>query len=97
MFLAGNNSEIDDNTKNIALEAAFFTSHTNRKSARSVGYRSEASARFERGVDIELVQMGLMQAVNLLIKYADAKFEGMTECGKNKKDDIEITFKRFRD
>lgn len=89
----GNNSEIDDNTKNIALEAAFFTSHTNRKSARSVGYRSEASARFERGVDIELVQMGLMQAVNLLIKYADAKFEGMTECGKNKKDDIEITLR----
>ncbi len=89
----GYNSEIDDNTKNIALEAAFFTSHTNRKSARSVGYRSEASARFERGVDIELVQMGLMQAVNLLIKYADAKFEGMTECGNNKKDDIEITLR----
>ena len=37
--------------------------------------------------------MGLMQAVNLLIKYADAKFEGMTECGKNKKDDIEITLR----
>ena len=67
------------------LEAAFFTSHTNRKSARSVGYRSEASARFERGVNIELVQMGLMQAVNLLIKYADAKFKGITECGNNKK------------
>lgn len=89
----GYNSEIDDNTKNIALEAAFFTSHTNRKSARSVGYRSEASARFERGVDIELVQMGLMQAVNLLIKYADAKFEGMAECGNNKKEDIEITLR----
>ncbi len=89
----GNNSEIDDNTKNIVLEAAFFTSHTNRKSARSVGYRSEASARFERGVNIELVQMGLMQAVNLLIKYADAKFKGITECGNNKKEDIEITLR----
>ena len=89
----GYNSEIDNNSKNIALEAAFFPAHTNRKSARSVGYRSEASARFERGVDIELVQIGLMQAVNLLIKYADAKFEGMTECGNNKKDDIEITLR----
>ncbi len=89
----GFNSEIDNNTKNIALEAAFFPAHTNRKSARSIGYRSEASARFERGVDIELVQMGLMQAVNLLIKYADAKFEGITECGSNKRDDIEITLR----
>ena len=89
----GYNSEIDENSKNIALEAAFFPAHTNRKSARSIGYRSEASARFERGVDIELVQMGLMQAVNLLIKYAGAKFEGMTECGNNKKDDIEITLR----
>ena len=89
----GFNSEIDDNTKNIALEAAFFPAHTNRKSARSIGYRSEASARFERGVDIELVQTGLMQAVNLLIKYANAKFEGMTECGSNKRDDIEITLR----
>lgn len=89
----GYNSEIDKNSRNIALEAAFFPAHTNRKSARSIGYRSEASARFERGVDIELVQMGLMQAVNLLIKYAGARFEGMTECGSNKKDDIEITLR----
>ncbi len=89
----GCNSEIDDNSKNLALEAAFFPAHTNRKSARSIGYRSEASARFERGVDIELVQMGLMQAVNLLIKYAGAKFEGIAECGNNKKEDIEITLR----
>ncbi|MBR6126092.1 phenylalanine--tRNA ligase subunit beta, partial [bacterium] len=47
----GNNSEIDENTKNIALEAAYFTPQSNRKSARSVGYRSDACARFERGID----------------------------------------------
>ena len=45
----GANSEIDNNTTSIALEAAYFTPATNRKSARSAGYRSEASARFERG------------------------------------------------
>ena len=47
----GANSEIDNNTTSIALEAAYFTPATNRKSARSAGYRSEASARFERGID----------------------------------------------
>ena len=90
----GNNSEIDDNSKNLALEAAYFTPHTNRKSARSVGYRSEASARFERGVDIGLVRQGLYQAINLLIKYADAKFEGIAEDGVDKLDPIHITLRK---
>ena len=35
----GENSEIDENTKNVALEAAYFPSATTRKSSRSVGYR----------------------------------------------------------
>ncbi len=89
----GLNSEIDDNTKNIALEAAYFTSHTNRKSARSVGYRSEASARYERGIDIELVPFAQKRAVELLEKYADAEFEGMCEVGSAKAADIEITLR----
>jgi phenylalanyl-tRNA synthetase beta chain len=67
--LAGNNSEIDNNTKSIALEAAYFTPHTNRKSARSIGYRSEASARFERGVDIELVRPALLRAIDLIVRF----------------------------
>ena len=88
----GANSEIDDNSKNIALEAAYFTPQANRKSSRSVGYKSDACARFERGVDIEAVKPGLLRAVELMEKYADAKFEGMCETGVNKLEPIEITF-----
>ena len=89
----GVNSEIDKNTKNIELEAANFTSHTNRKSARSVGYRSEASARFERGVDCELVRCALLRAAELMEKYAGAKIEGMTEIGTSCAPNIEITLR----
>ena len=89
----GENSEIDDNTKNIALEAAYFTPVTNRKSARSVGYRSEASARYERGVDIEAIKPALMRAMQLMTEYADAKVTGVVETGKNKLDPIEITLR----
>ncbi len=89
----GLNSEIDNNTKNIALEAAHFTSHTNRKSARSVGYRSEASARFERGVDSELVRYAQFRAAELLQKYANAKVEGMVEIGTSSAPNIEITLR----
>ena len=89
----GNNSEIDENTKNLALEAAYFTPQSNRKSARSVGYRSDACARFERGIDIEAVPLGLMRAVELLEKYADASFEGMTDTGSCKLEPVTITLR----
>jgi len=89
----GANSEIDNNTKNIALEGAYFYPATTRRSGRSVGYRSDAAARFERGIDIEAVKPGLLRAVELLEKYADAKFEGIVETGENKLEPIEITLR----
>ena len=89
----GANSEIDDNTTSLALEAAYFTPVTNRKSARSAGYRSEASARFERGIDIEAVKPALMRAMQLLVEYADAEVIGMVEDGKNELDELDITLR----
>lgn len=89
----GANSEIDNNTTAIALEAAYFTPATNRKSARSAGYRSEASARFERGIDIEAVKPALMRAMQLLVEYADAEVVGMVEDGENKLEPLEITLR----
>lgn len=87
------NSEVDDNTKNIALEAAFFPAAQNRRSARSIGYRSEASARFERGVDIEMVKPALLRAMQLLVDLADAKIDGIVETGDNKLPEIDITLR----
>lgn len=89
----GLNSEIDANTTSIALESAYFTPATNRKSARSIGYRSEASARFERGVNLEAVKPALMRAIQLLIEYADAKVEGIAEDGNNNLPKTQITLR----
>ncbi len=89
----GENSEVDDNTKNIVLESAYFTAPTNRKNARSIGYRSEACARFERGVDIENTRPALLRAMQLLTQYADAKVEGIVEAGENIAENIEITLR----
>ena len=87
------NSGIDDNSKDIVLEAAYFTPHTNRKNSRSIGYHSEACARFERGVDIESVKPALLRAIQLLVEYADAKVEGIVETGKNTLDETQITLR----
>lgn len=89
----GENSEVDENTKNIVLESAYFTAPTNRKNSRSVGYRSEACARFERGVDIETTKPALLRAIQLLVEYADAKVDGIVEKGKNTLEDRFITLR----
>ncbi len=89
----GLNSEIDNNTTNIALEAAYFTSHTNRKSARSIGYHSDASSRYERGIDIEMVTPAMYRSIELLQKYADAEFCGTAKAGNNKASDIEVVLR----
>ena len=89
----GHNSEIDGNSKNLALEAAYFTAQSNRKSSRSVGYKSDACSRFERGIDIKAVHKGLMRAVELLIKYANAKFEGYVETGDDNPEPVTITLR----
>lgn len=89
----GINSGIDDNTKNIVLESAYFTPACNRKSARSIGYRSEASARFERGVDLDKTKPALYRAIQLLVDLADAKVIGIKETGSNIFPECEITLR----
>ena len=89
----GANSEVDENTKNLALEAAYFTPAQNRRSARSIGYRSEASARYERGVDIEMVKPALMRAMQLMVELAGANVDGIVETGDNKLPEKDITLR----
>lgn len=89
----GANSEVDGQTKNIVLEAAYFPPASNRRSARSIGYRSEASARYERGVDIEKTKPALLRAMQLMVELADAKIDGIVETGENKLPETDITLR----
>ncbi|MGB9768190.1 MAG: phenylalanine--tRNA ligase subunit beta [Dictyoglomus turgidum] len=51
-IMGGKDTEINDNTKDVLLEAAYFLPVNIRRSARKLGLRTDASLRFERGVDI---------------------------------------------
>ena len=69
-IMGGLNSEISDNTTNILIESAFFNPVTIRRGAKSLGITSEASYRFERGVDIEGVEYALKRALSLSLNLA---------------------------
>ncbi len=51
--MGGANSEIDEKSQTLVLEAAYFYSTQIRKTAKRLSLHSEASQRFERGIDIE--------------------------------------------
>ena len=59
-------TEVTDATKNVILEAASFHGPSIRRTSRALGLRSEASGRFERGVDTMLTHNALNRAAHLL-------------------------------
>ena len=65
-------SAVQSHTKNIYLEAAIFPATSIRKSSRAAGIRSEASARFERGVAKENCVAAANRAVDLLLQLTGA-------------------------
>lgn len=90
--MGGLDTEITDNTKNILIESAIFDPFTVRLTSKKV-LRSEASNRFEKGLDVNRCYMAANRACNLLEKYADAIIQtGMCEYNTLAKEDkvIEI-------
>ena len=69
-IMGGKHSEIDQNTKNVFLESAYFNSVNNRRSTMKFGLRTEASNRFEKGIDKEVQIHALDRAADLINKIA---------------------------
>ena len=70
------NSCVDDSTTSIWLEAAMFAPQTVRRSARSVGLRTDASSRFEKGLPREVTVTAADRAVQLFQELCGASLEG---------------------
>ena len=68
--MGGFDSRVDDTTRNVFLEAAHFAPAAIMGKARKLGLHTDASHRFERGVDPELPQRALARATQLLLDIA---------------------------
>lgn len=71
--MGGENTEVDNNTKNILIESAIFEPLNVRYTSINLDLRSESSVRYERGLNYEYTLKALNRACYLLEKYADAK------------------------
>ena len=73
--MGGLSTEVEEDTKNIIIESAIFDSIKIRKTSKKI-LRSEASNRFEKGLDPLRTYMAIERSCALLEKYADATIVG---------------------
>ncbi len=75
-IIGGDNTKVDENTKNILLEAAVFDNIQIRKTAKRLAISTDSSYRFERGVDIENLPNAQDKALELITHLAGGKAVG---------------------
>src|SRR5690606_11820388 len=68
--MGGANSEVHDGTTTVVIESAYFAPSSVRRTSKEVGLRSDASTRFEKGVDPNRVQEAAERAAQLMAELA---------------------------
>ena len=93
-IMGGLSSAVSDTTTEIFLESAFFDQLHIAGRARSFGLHTDASQRYERGVDFELPLIAMHRASQLISEFAGGEFGPITIAEKTeflpKRDAIEL-------
>ncbi|MDK9703936.1 MAG: phenylalanine--tRNA ligase subunit beta [Sulfuritalea sp.] len=77
--MGGEHSGIGDQTKDLFLESAFFPPAAIAGKARALGFSSDASHRYERGVDFELQRKAIERATQLIVETCGGQPGPVTE------------------
>ena len=75
-IMGGLDCAVDNDTKTILIESAYFNSVAIRKSSKSLSLSTEASKRFERGADPNAAISAFWRVINLIEEYAGGRFNG---------------------
>ncbi|ALF11761.1 phenylalanine--tRNA ligase subunit beta [Parageobacillus thermoglucosidasius] len=90
--MGGANSEVRDDTTTVFIESAYFTSPAIRKASKDLGLRSEASTRFEKGIDPARTKEALDRAAALMAEYAGGEvIGGVVEVNTLKEQEVTVT------
>ncbi|MBM4178388.1 MAG: phenylalanine--tRNA ligase subunit beta [Ignavibacteria bacterium] len=96
--MGGQNSEIDETTTTVVIESAYFHPTSIRRTAKKLGLSTDASYRFERGVDPAGVRSAADLAVAMLCDLAGGSSGISTEIGSpiTPADPIAVEYNRVR-
>ena len=95
-IMGGEGSSVDEHTKNVFLESAYFNPSSIRKSSKTLGLKSESSYRFERGTDILFLESALNRATLLIQELAGGTISDIVDeyPGKYKQTEITVQYRK---
>ncbi len=91
-IIGGTTTSTELDTKNILLEAAYFSPSSIRKTARLLNINTDAKYRFERGIDPNSIKEGLEFATELILKICGGEASKFQITGKTKQKNKVINF-----
>ena len=94
--MGGASTEISADTRSVLLEAAWWESMTIARTARRLGLRSEASARFERGADPDIIPLALDRFAELAAALGSTTSPGVVDAVGNRPEPIAVRVRHQR-
>ena len=91
-IIGGTSTSTELDTKNILLEAAYFSPSSIRKTARVLNINTDAKYRFERGIDPNSIKEGLELATDLILKICGGEASKFQIIGKKNQKNKVINF-----
>ena len=91
-IIGGTTTSTEFKTKNILLEAAYFSPSSIRKTARTLNINTDAKYRFERGIDPNSIKEGLKLATELILKICGGQASKFQITGKTNQKNKVINF-----
>lgn len=96
-IMGGENSEVSDSTVNVLIESAYFEPSGIRRSAKALGLQTDASYRFERGIDPTRQAWAAARAAQLMVDLAGGtRVNGMVDCHPVAWDLVNLILRRGR-
>ena len=90
--MGGFDTEVTESTKNLLIESAYFDKVSIMKTSRKLNLISDASIRFERGIDYDIQQKGLERFVSVFNNDQDINYSEITVSKKDGLSHEEVTF-----
>jgi phenylalanyl-tRNA synthetase beta chain len=95
--MGGQNSEIKDNTADVLIESAYFSPTNIRRTSKTLGLRTDASYRFERGADIDINDWASARCAQLILETAGGQLaEGVVDAYPKPVEPKQITLRHYK-
>ena len=95
--MGGQNTEIKDNTTDVLIESAYFSPTNIRRTSKTLGLRTDASYRFERGADIDINDWASARCAQLILQTAGGQpAEGVVDAYPKPVEPKQITLRHHK-